>query len=177
MSCSACRNTTVITSGRWTAAALSPPPTRSGQRARPRPNISDQIQLRLTEPSPDLERRRAERGDDLLSALVEARLRGDEALSDEELAPARPYCSWSRATRPRSTCSAPSWSALLRRPDQADLLRARPELMPGAVEEFLRFDPSVEQTTMRYAAEDLDLGGTRDPPGQRRGGHARLGAP
>ena len=51
--------------------------------------------------------------------------------------------------------------ALLRQPEQADLLRNKPELIPGAVEEFLRLDSSVEQATFRFAAEDLDLGGAR----------------
>jgi cytochrome P450 len=50
--------------------------------------------------------------------------------------------------------------ALLRDPEQADLLRARPELVPGAVEEFLRYDSSVEHATPRYAHEDLVLSGT-----------------
>jgi cytochrome P450 len=51
--------------------------------------------------------------------------------------------------------------ALLRQPEQAELLRNKPELIPGAVEEFLRLDSSVEQATFRFAAEDLDLGGAR----------------
>lgn len=50
--------------------------------------------------------------------------------------------------------------ALLRAPEQADLLRERPDLVPGAVEEFLRHDSSVEHATPRYAHEDLELGGT-----------------
>ena len=32
---------------------------------------------------------------------------------------------------------------------------------PGAVEEFLRFDTSVEYTPMRFAARDIEFGGTR----------------
>jgi cytochrome P450 len=44
-------------------------------------------------------------------------------------------------------------------------LRERPELMPGAVEEFLRYDPSVERSTSRYAAEDLELAGVPIPRG------------
>jgi cytochrome P450 len=51
--------------------------------------------------------------------------------------------------------------ALLRQPEQADLLRNEPDLIPGAVEEFLRLDSSVEQATFRFATEDLDLGGAR----------------
>lgn len=55
--------------------------------------------------------------------------------------------------------------ALLRHPEQALRLRERPELLPGAVEELLRFDPPVEFTPMRYAAEEITLGDARIPRG------------
>lgn len=55
--------------------------------------------------------------------------------------------------------------ALLRRPEQMRLLRETPGLMPGAVEEFLRYDTSVETATHRYAARDLELGGLLLPRG------------
>ncbi|MGW2606127.1 cytochrome P450 [Streptomyces mirabilis] len=55
--------------------------------------------------------------------------------------------------------------ALLQHPEQLGLLRERPELMPGAVEEFLRYDTSVERSTSRYAAEDVELGGVPIPRG------------
>ncbi|MFD4673310.1 cytochrome P450 [Lentzea sp. NPDC058450] len=48
--------------------------------------------------------------------------------------------------------------ALAAHPEQLDLLRARPDLVPGAVEEILRFDSSV-QSNSRQLAEDLELGG------------------
>ncbi|MET9144836.1 cytochrome P450 [Streptomyces sp. NPDC004042] len=53
----------------------------------------------------------------------------------------------------------------MRRPGQLALLRERPDLVPGAVEEFLRHDTSVERSSNRYAAEDLELGGVRIPRG------------
>jgi cytochrome P450 len=55
--------------------------------------------------------------------------------------------------------------ALLRHPEQLQLLRERPDLTAGAVEEILRYDTSVERSTSRYAAEDLELGGVRIPRG------------
>jgi cytochrome P450 len=55
--------------------------------------------------------------------------------------------------------------ALFAHPEQAELLRNDPDAVPGAVEEFLRYDPSVEYTTLRYAAEDLELGEQRLPRG------------
>jgi cytochrome P450 len=49
---------------------------------------------------------------------------------------------------------------LLTHPDQLALLRERPELMPGAVEELMRFVPlSAGSVFARYATEDVDLGG------------------
>ncbi len=46
--------------------------------------------------------------------------------------------------------------ALLRAPDQLALLRQSPELIPGAVDELLRFDSPV-QFTQRVATQELDL--------------------
>ena len=56
--------------------------------------------------------------------------------------------------------------ALYRNPDQLALLKARPELITNAIEEFLRYDSSV-QLTGRVALEDIeDLGGKRIPKGE-----------
>ncbi|MFD7858455.1 cytochrome P450 [Streptomyces microflavus] len=50
---------------------------------------------------------------------------------------------------------------LLNHPDQLALLRSRPELLPDAVEELLRF-VQLRMGTMnpRYATEDVEVGGT-----------------
>ena len=50
--------------------------------------------------------------------------------------------------------------ALLEHPGQMSELRARPGLMPGAVEELLRY-LSVADIFFRYATEDIELGGER----------------
>src|ERR1700754_3185047 len=56
--------------------------------------------------------------------------------------------------------------ALHRNPDQLALLKAKPELITNAVEEFLRYDSSV-QMTGRVALEDIeDLGGKKIPKGE-----------
>ncbi|MFN8492788.1 MAG: cytochrome P450 [Caldilineaceae bacterium] len=49
--------------------------------------------------------------------------------------------------------------ALLRNPEQFALLKSRPELMPNAIEEFLRYDGPVERATPRFAMEDIEIGG------------------
>jgi cytochrome P450 len=55
--------------------------------------------------------------------------------------------------------------ALLEHPDQLALLRDRPELLEGAVEELLRYDSPV-QLTARVVTEELELGSRRLRPGQ-----------
>jgi cytochrome P450 len=49
--------------------------------------------------------------------------------------------------------------ALLDHPDQARVLRENPRHIPGAVEEFLRYDPPLELTPTRFATEEFELGG------------------
>lgn len=49
--------------------------------------------------------------------------------------------------------------ALLTHPDQFDLLKANPDLMPSAIEEMLRYNGPVETSTERYALEDVDWDG------------------
>ncbi|MFF3013309.1 cytochrome P450 [Streptomyces sp. NPDC057939] len=54
---------------------------------------------------------------------------------------------------------------LLLRPDQLERLRLNPALIPGAVEELVRFEGSVETSTFRYATEDAEIRGTVIPKG------------
>jgi cytochrome P450 len=55
--------------------------------------------------------------------------------------------------------------ALLTHPDQLDLLRHRPELLPSAIEEFLRWDSPIHSTPARFAAEDVEYAGVTIPAG------------
>ncbi|QFU93417.1 cytochrome P450 [Amycolatopsis sp. YIM 10] len=54
--------------------------------------------------------------------------------------------------------------ALLEHPDQLAELRANPDLMPGAVEELMRY-LSIADIFFRYAAEDIELCGETIPEG------------
>ena len=55
--------------------------------------------------------------------------------------------------------------ALLQHPDQLARLQAEPTLITAAVEELLRYDGPVETSTLRYAMEEVELGGVTIPPG------------
>ncbi|MEW2574885.1 cytochrome P450 family protein [Streptomyces syringium] len=55
--------------------------------------------------------------------------------------------------------------ALLKDRRQLELLRSRPELLPQAVEEFLRYDGPVERAMLRVATEDVEIGGVLVPKG------------
>ncbi|MTE14549.1 cytochrome P450 family protein [Nocardia aurantiaca] len=56
--------------------------------------------------------------------------------------------------------------ALLRNPAQWQALRADPDAIPAAVEEFLRFDGPVNMSTIRHTAEPVTIAGTPIPAGE-----------
>ncbi|XVU29233.1 cytochrome P450 family protein [Actinoplanes sp. CA-054009] len=127
----------------WTSAAVSAPSPE--QRAGVR-KLNAYLSSLIAE-------KRSAPGDDLLSALI-----AGGGLSDEEmLGTAALMVVAGHDTTVNLLGNA--LVALLGDPRQADLLRARPELIAAAVEEFLRYDPPVEQASKRYAAEDLTLAG------------------
>ncbi len=55
--------------------------------------------------------------------------------------------------------------ALLCHPDQMARLSAEPSRLPQAIDELLRFDGPVETSTLRYARDDVELGGRMIPRG------------
>jgi cytochrome P450 len=108
--------------------------------------------------------------DGLLSALVAVNDEQDGRLSDVELlGTAVLLVVAGHDTTVNLLANAAL--ALLTHPEQAELLRNDPALLPGAVEEFLRFDAPVEFAPFRFAAEDLELAGTKI----RRGDIVQLG--
>ncbi len=103
-----------------------------------------------------IEGKRRSPGDDLLSALVAAR-DDDNGLSDAELV-GMAILLIVAGQDTTVNLLGNALIALLQHPEQADLLRRNPEAIPGAVEEFLRYDTSVEHSTHRYVAADVTLG-------------------
>jgi len=101
------------------------------------------------------ERRRSPKAD-LISALVAAEDAGDYLGTDELLFTVILLLVAGHETT--MNLIGNGLLALLRNPDQLHLLRARPDLIPGAVEELLRYDSPV-RLTVRTALEDALLDG------------------
>lgn len=106
--------------------------------------------------------KRGERGEDLLSRLVAAR--DDGRIGPEEL-DSMIFQLLVAGQEPVTNQISTALVTLLRHPDHLAALAGRPELLPRAVEELLRYDSAFELTTWRFFAEDADLHGARIPAG------------
>jgi cytochrome P450 len=110
------------------------------------------------------ELRRKNPGDDLTTQLVQAEEDGSK-LSNEELT-ANIILLFGAGHETTVNLIGNGLLALHRNPGQLALLKARPDLISNAVEEFLRYDSSV-QMTGRVALQDIDdLGGKKVPKGE-----------
>jgi cytochrome P450 len=110
------------------------------------------------------ELRRKNPGDDLTTQLVQAEEDGSK-LSNEELI-ANIILLFGAGHETTVNLIGNGLLALHRNPDQLALLKANPDLISNAIEEFLRYDSSV-QLTGRVALEDIhDLGGKNIPKGE-----------
>jgi cytochrome P450 len=103
-----------------------------------------------------IEERRREPKEDLLSGLIAAEERG-EVLSEGELLAT---CILLLAAGNETTTNliGNGMLALLRNPEQLELLQRDPSLAESAVEELLRYDGPV-QGTGRVALEEIDIDG------------------
>ncbi len=98
--------------------------------------------------------------DDLISALVAAHEAGDRLSDDELLATAVLIMGAGHETT--TNLIGNGMLALLRHPDQLELLRREPERARNAVDELLRFDSPV-QITSRHPRVDMIIGGRLVP--------------
>jgi cytochrome P450 len=105
-----------------------------------------------------VERRRAEPTEDLLGALVRTYDEGDQ-LADEELIGLA--VALLVAGHETTASQLPNFVYTLQtHPDLLDLLKTRPDLIPGAVEELMRWVPLFAAATFpRYATADVELSG------------------
>jgi cytochrome P450 len=109
-----------------------------------------------------IERRRRPT-DDLLTHLTRAEA-DDQAMTDQEIIST---CAMLLVAGHETSANliGTGMLALLRHPDQLELLRADPTLIYSAVEEFLRYDGSGGGIG-RIATEPIELSGGRIPAGQ-----------
>ncbi|GAA2850701.1 cytochrome P450 [Pseudonocardia halophobica] len=108
-------------------------------------------------------KRRAEPGEDMLSALMAKE--GDDRLTDDELVG---MCALLLFAGHETTTNsiANSVLALLRHPDQLDRLRRDPALIGPAVEELLRFDGPIKVLN-RWVVAETEVRGKTIRPGER----------
>ncbi len=109
------------------------------------------------------ELRRRQPGDDLTTQLVQAEEDGSK-LTNEELT-ANIILLFGAGHETTVNLIGNGLLALHRNPEQLAKLKGNPQLMPNAIEEFLRYDSSV-QLTGRVAMEDIEVGGTMIPKGE-----------
>jgi len=110
------------------------------------------------------ELRRKQPGDDLITQLLQAEEDGQK-LTNEELT-ANIILLFGAGHETTVNLIGNGLLALHRNPDQLALLKATPGLITNAIEEFLRYDSSV-QLTGRVALEDIEeLGGKRISKGE-----------
>jgi cytochrome P450 len=108
--------------------------------------------------------KRAQPGDDLMSALITASDEEGDRLSADELL----GMAWLLLVAGHETTVnliSNGVLALLTHPGQLADLRADMSLMERAVEEMLRYDGPVETPTYRFTTEPMDIGGTLVPGG------------
>jgi cytochrome P450 len=112
-----------------------------------------------------IEIKRAQPADDLMSALIAARDDADR-LSEEELTV---MCCALLIGGHETTANEINLSLLLLfdHPGEAAKLRADPGLIPGAVEELLRYTRLGNLVPARVTREDVQIGGVTIPAGEQ----------
>ncbi|QYC41900.1 Cytochrome P450 107B1 [Nonomuraea coxensis DSM 45129] len=149
---------------RWSDVIVASADVQPGEEAAERARTGRRARMEMGRYLVDLaEQRRGRPGDDLLSAFVNE---PDPALrlTREELAETAVLLliAGHETTVNLITNGV---LTLLRHPDQLDRLREDPGLLPGAVEELLRFEPPV-QLRRRVPLADVEVAGSVVPKGE-----------
>lgn len=136
----------------WANALIEPPMTQEAlaEATRLLTEFTDYLRELFAE-------RRAQPRDDLLSALIAAEQAGDRLSENELFSTMVLLIVAGHETTVNLIANAVL--ALSERPDLRDALAADPSGLPRAIEEFLRFDGSVERALNRFAAEDVEWDG------------------
>nr|QLG04877.1 PulP [Streptomyces sp.] len=138
----------------WVAAQLSGDPERLAEAAPALLGYLDElVASKRTNPS-----------EDLLTDLVHAS-DGDDKLSAQELV-SMAFLLLVAGHETTVNLIGNGVLALLRHPDQLAALRADRSLLPGAIEEFLRYEGPVNTASLRFTTEPVELGGVVIPENQ-----------
>ncbi|WP_435878012.1 cytochrome P450 family protein [Streptosporangium canum] len=152
---------------RWSTTLITPPFDDEQVLRRVEANTAIRAYFVQT-----IAERRAEPRDDMISALVLARDE-EELLSENELVSTLTLLLIA-GHETTVNLIGNGMLALLANPGQLRLLRERPELLPSAIEEFLRYEGPVERATFRFSTDDLEIAGVHIP--KRSLVHVSLGA-
>ncbi len=109
--------------------------------------------------------RRAEPGDDLISALVRSRDADGDQLDDDELV-SLVITILNAGHETSAQLIANGTFALLSHPDQLARLRADLSLLQSAIEEMLRLFGPAELAGLRFTKEPVEVGGVSIPAGE-----------
>ncbi len=140
----------------WAGHLLAPEPSRAPRARDTLAHMSDIV-------AGILAAKRAEPGDDLVSELIAAEDHGDR-LSENELTSMLFYLIfvWYEVC---VDLIANGLLTLLLEPARLAQLRERPEWIPLAVEELLRYESPQVFAAPRFPVEDVEIAGVRIPAG------------
>lgn len=110
-------------------------------------------------------RRRFEAGTGLVTELVQAESDGDRLTEDELLGMV--FLLFIAGHETTTHLISTAMLDLLQHPDQFDMLRADPDVLPNAVEELHRHNSPVQATKPRMARHDMEFHGVRLKQGDR----------
>ncbi|MFJ8229738.1 cytochrome P450 [Streptomyces sp. NPDC094448] len=138
----------------WVSAQLSGDPEKIAQAA---PSLLGYLHELVAG-------KRTAPADDLLTGLVHASDDGDK-LSPQELV-SMAFLLLVAGHETTVNLIGNGMFALLRHREQFAALRADPSLLPGAIEEFLRYEGPVNTASLRYTTEPVELSGVVIPEGE-----------
>lgn len=138
----------------WVAAQLSGDPEKVAQAAPALLGYLHEL----------VDSKRTEPAEDLLTGLVHASEDGDKLNAQELVSMA--FLLLVAGHETTVNLIGNGMFALLRHPDQFAAVRADRSLVPGAIEEFLRYEGPVNTASLRYTTEAVELGGVVIPEGE-----------
>ena len=105
-----------------------------------------------------IEKKRANPANDLITSLVNSK-EGSDSMNEDELM-STIFLLFAAGYETSVDLIGNGVLALIKNPEQLELLRNDPSLINTAVQEMLRITPPVSMASERYATEDIELNGS-----------------